>query len=438
MNYSPAKTLLSFFLGLIAIGTITLSLPISRNPEAGFSFLTSLFTAASAVCVTGLTVVPINEYFSQAGLTIIMLLVQFGGLGYMFVSMAVALLIGKMALKDRRIMQEIFDISSFKDLKKLLIKAVFFVLAIETAGAVILTFIFFREFTFFESCYLGIFHSITAFCNAGFSPFADSLVSFSANPLLLYTIASLIILGGLGFFVIVDVYDAYKEKHVHLSTHTKVVLSMTLGIIVCIFIFFLFSKETGIFKGHGIFYAINNSFFQAVSARTAGFASVPSQLFSEFAEVVLIFFMSIGAAPGSTAGGIKITTLALVFIFVRSMIRADGDFVIFKRRIPEDLVKKALTIFVIFFTAAVLLSAALVLLEPGKRSIDVVFEVVSAFGTVGLSVGITPGLSVGGKILIIFAMIAGRIGVLTILILMLTSGNKKKSIKYPEARILVG
>lgn len=357
----------------------------------------------------------------------------------MFVSTVVTLLIGKMALKDRRIMQEIFDVSSFKDLKKLLVKAVIFVLAIEAAGAVVLTFIFLKEFPFFESCYLGLFHSVTAFCNAGFSPFPDSLVSYSGNPLMLYTMSALIILGGLGFFVIVDIYDTYKDKHIHLSLHTKVVLSMTAGILLFGFAVFMFSSGAGIFKDGSLFFeTVNNAFFQTVSARTAGFASVPADSFSEFTEIILIFLMSVGAAPGSTAGGIKITTLALVFVFVRSMVKADADFVLFKRRIPNDLVKKALTIFIIFFACVAVLSAALILLEADKRPIDVVFEAVSAFATVGLSVGVTPLLSPWGKVLIIFAMIVGRIGILTILILMLTSGKQRKSINYPEARILVG
>lgn len=438
MNYSPAKTLLLFFLGLITIGTIILSLPISLKTDADFSLMINIFTATSAVCVTGLTLVPINEYFSGFGQTVIILLVQFGGMGYMFVSTVVTLLIGKMALKDRRIMKEMFDITSYKDLKKLLIKAVIFVLTIEAAGALLLTFGFMGEHSFLESLYLGAFHSIAAFCNAGFSPFADSLAGYSGSPVILYTTAALILLGGLGFFVIVDIYDTYKEKHIHLSTHTKVVLSMTAAIVLFGFLFFMFSKEMGVLSGNSISYIINNSFFQAVSARTAGFSTIPTSLFNEFTEIILIFLMSIGAAPGSTAGGIKITTLVLVFIFVRSMIRSDDDFVLFKRRIPDDLIKKALTIFVIFFASTAVLSAALVLLEPSKRPIDVVFEVVSAFGTVGLSVGITPGLSFGGKILIIFSMIAGRLGILTLLILMLTSGNKKKRIKYPEARIMVG
>lgn len=437
MNYSPAKTLILFFLVLIALGTILLSLPISHNPGNDTSILTSVFTATSSVCVTGLTVVPIGEYFSLFGQIIIILLVQIGGLGYMFMATGVALLIGKMALKDRRIMQEIFDISSFNDLKKLFSKAIFFVLAIEAVGAVILTLVFMREFSFLKSLYLGIFHAIAAFCNAGFSPFADSLVGYAGNPVLLYTVAALIILGGLGFFVIVDLYDTYKDKHIHLTTHTQVVLSMTLVIVGIAFIMFLFSGELNVLKANSVFHSINNAFFQAVSARTAGFASVSVESINELLEVFIMFLMSIGAAPGSTAGGVKVTTIALVFVFLRSMLKGDEDFILFKRTIPIDIIKKALAIFIIFYMVLIILSAGLVLIEQDMRPINVVFEVVSAFGTVGLSMGITPYLSAAGKILVIIAMILGRIGILSVLILMLTKPSNKKSIKYPEVRILV-
>jgi trk system potassium uptake protein TrkH len=381
--------------------------------------------------------VPTGEFYSLFGQIIILLLIQLGGLGYMFVSTVVALLVGKMSLKDRRILQEVFDISSFSDLKKLLLKALAFVAGIEAAGAAVLTGVFLKEYSFFKALYLGLFHSVSAFCNAGFSPFTNSLEGYSSSPVLLYAIAVMIIFGGLGFFVIVDLYDHFKNK-TQLSLHTKVVLSMTVGIITVSFLFFFFSQEIGFMNGRGVFYAINNSFFQAVSARTAGFNSVPVSLFSEFTETILIFLMSVGAAPGSTAGGLKITTMALVFVFVRSMLKAEEDFVIFKRRIPDDLIKKALVIFVIFVTAVALISTVLVLLETKMRPIDIVFEAVSAFGTVGLSMGVTPGLSVSGKIFIIISMIAGRLGILALLITMLTSVVEHKNIKYPESRILVG
>lgn len=438
MNYSPAKTLILFFLGLIAVGMLLLSLPVARNLQFDFSLLTSLFTATSAVCVTGLAVVPIGEYYTTFGQTIIMLLVQFGGLGYMFVSTVVTLLIGKMALKDRRMMQEIFDISSFKDLKKLLYKAVLFVISIEAIGAVVLTISFMQDFSFAKSCYLGVFHSIAAFCNAGFSPFASSMMEYAHTPSILYPLIALIILGGLGFFVLVDLYDTYKSKRLHLTIHTKVVLSLSAVIIIFGFIYFLLSQEVGIIKGRDFVYSVNNSLFQAVSARTAGFVSIPPELFSKFTKIILIFLMSIGAAPGSTAGGLKVTTLALVFVFVRGMLKSDEDFVLFKRRMPTDLIYKALTIFIIYYVSIAILSAILVLFEGGRQPIDLVFEIVSAFATVGLSTGITPDLSVGGKVVTIIAMIFGRIGIITILILMLTSTKTKKHIRYPEARVMVG
>ncbi|MDR2251423.1 MAG: TrkH family potassium uptake protein [Endomicrobium sp.] len=434
MKFSPAKTLMLFFLGLIAAGTALLSLPAS-NSFSKFSFITNLFTSVSAVCVTGLSVVNIGEYYSKFGQSIILILIQLGGLGYMFVSTVITLLLGKMALKDRRIMQELFDVSSFKGLKHLLSKAIIFVLGIEFVGAAILTLIFLRDFPFLRAVYLGIFHSISAFCNAGFSVFNDSLSLFASNPWVIYTVSILIILGGLGFFVIVDIYDAYKEKRRHLSTHTKVVLSVTFIIMALSFLLFLFSDSL---KGQGLFYLINNAFFQAISARTAGFYTVPASLFDDFTEIVLMLFMSIGAAPGSTAGGIKVTTLALIFVFIRSVLKGDDEYIIFKRRIPYDIVKKALVIFIVFFALIALLSLVLMLQENYLRPVTVVFEVISAFATVGLSLDITPDLSLAGKIYVIIAMITGRIGILTMLILMITPITTKKKIKYPEGRVLVG
>jgi trk system potassium uptake protein TrkH len=434
MNYSPSKTLILFFLGLVIAGLLFLSLPAARNSDS-FSFITNLFTSVSAVCVTGLSVVNIDEYYSTFGQIVILILVQLGGIGYMFVSTFVTLLFGRIALKDRRIMQDMFDVSSFSGLKKLLSKAVFFALAIESTGAIILAFIFLRSFSFFKSVYLGIFYSIMAFCNAGFGFFCGSLVRFANDPALLYVVSGLVLIGGLGFFVIVDIYDTYREKHLHLWTHTKVVLSASATVTFFAFMLFLFSDQL---RGHGVFYLINNAFFQAVSTRTSGFYSVPVNLFNEFTDVMLLFLMSVGASPGSTAGGIKVTTLALVFVFVRSVLKGDDDFVLFKRRIPVDLIKKSLAIFIIFFASIVFFSMILILLESCLKPLAIIFEVVSAFATVGLSLGITAGLSVEGKLLVIIAMVAGRIGILTLLMLVLDPVAKRKSIKYPEDRVLVG
>jgi len=436
MNYSPAKNLVLFFLGLIIVGTVLLSLPVAHNFNFGsFSFITNLFTSVSAVCVTGLSTVNIGEWYSIFGQLIILLLVQFGGMGYMFVSTVVTLLLGSVTLKDRRIMQDIFDISSFGSLKKLILKAFFFVLATEFTGAVLLTFVFLKDFSFLKAAYLGIFYSVMAFCNAGFSFFNNSLVEFANKPILLYVISFLVIFGRLGFFVIVDIYDTYKERRLHFSTHTKVILSMSAIITFFAFILFLFSDA---FRGRGVFYSINSAFFQSVGSRTAGFYSMPVTLFSEFTKTLLLFLMSLGSSPASTAGGVKLTTLALVFVFIRSVLKGDDDFILLKRRVPAESVRRALAIFIIFFVSITFFSTVLVLLESCLEPFAVVFEVVSAFATAGLSLGITPDLSFAGKILIIIAMISGRIGILTILIFMLNPAAKRKSIKYPESKILVG
>ncbi|MBQ1609916.1 MAG: hypothetical protein II090_03210 [Elusimicrobia bacterium] len=227
MNGSPVKTIILFFIALIILGTALLCLPFARQDSAAFSVLTCLFTATSAVCVTGLTVVDIGTYFTQFGQIIILLLLQIGGLGYMLVSTGLGLLIGKMALKDRKIMQELFDISSFSELFKLLKKAVLIVLNIELLGAIVLTFGFMKDFPLGKAIYCGIFHSVSAFCNAGFSPFGNSLEGFSSNPTVLYTVVALVVLGGLGFFVLVDVMDKIRGKNIKLTFHSKVILWMT-------------------------------------------------------------------------------------------------------------------------------------------------------------------------------------------------------------------
>jgi len=436
MNYSPVKNVVLFFLGLIVVGTVLLSLPVAHNFNSGkFSFVVNLFTSVSAVCVTGLSIVNIGEYYSIFGQIVVLLLVQFGGMGYMFVSTVVTILLGNITLKDRRIMQDVFDISSFKGLKKLVSKAISFVLITEFVGAVILTFVFLYDFSFLKAVYLGIFYSIMAFCNAGFSFFNDGLVGFANNPILLYVISFLVIFGRLGFFVIADIYDTYREKRLHFSIHTKVTLFVSAIITFSAFILFSFSDT---FSGHNIFYSINNTFFQAVVPRTAGFYSVPVSSFNKFTKTVLLFLMPIGSSPGSTAGGIKITTLALVFVFVKSILKGEDDFILFKRRIPVELVRRSLAIFIVFFASIAFFSVILVLLESYLRPVAVVFEVVSAFATAGLSLGVTADLSFAGKILIIIAMISGRVGILTMLIFMLNPVTKRKSIKYPESRMLVG
>ena len=438
MNVSPVKTIIIFFIALILLGTVFLCLPFAKQDNAKFSLITCLFTATSAVCVTGLSVVSIRDYFTNFGQIVILFLLQIGGLGYMLVSTGLGLLLGKMALKDRKIMQELFDISSFNELFRLLKKAVLIVLCIELIGAVILTIGFLKDFNLEQAIYYGIFHSISAFCNAGFSLFENSLENFSNNPTILYTIIVLVVLGGLGFFVLVDIIDKFRGKNIKLTFHSKVIIYMTLGLILFGFVTFFVGQVGSYIKQGSLSWIINNSIFQAISSRTAGFNTLPLDSMNSFTTIFLVMLMFVGGGPGSTAGGIKITTLALVFVFIRAVIKGQNSYVLAKKDIDSDLVKKALLVFILMTVLVCLFISLMLLVEPNLDTVKVIFESVSGFCTVGLSFGITSNLSIIGKILLILSMLVGRIGAITILIYLMNIKPVVNNIRYPDGKILIG
>lgn len=357
----------------------------------------------------------------------------------MLVSTGLGLLLGKMALKDRKIMQELFDISSFSELFKLLKKAVFVVLSIELLGAIILTIGFLKDFSFGKAVYCGIFHAVSAFCNAGFSPFGNSLESFSNNPTILYTVVALVVLGGLGFFVLVDIIDKIRGKNVKLTFHSKVILWMTALLILIGFVVFCVGQAcTFINLDSSWGWIVNNAIFQAISSRTAGFNTLPMSTMTTFTAFFLIMLMFIGGGPGSTAGGIKITTLTLVFVFIRSVIKGQDDYVLAKKSMDYDLVRKALLVFILMIILVAMFITLMLFVEPQLDTLKVIFEAVSGFCTVGLSLGITSQLSVTGQILLILAMFVGRIGAITILIYLMNRKPIANNIKYPDGRILIG
>lgn len=438
MKYSPVRTIILFFIALIFIGTALLCLPFAKHSNAVFSFINCLFTATSAVCVTGLSVVDIGSYFSLFGQIVILILVQIGGLGYMLVSTGLGLILGKMALKDRQIMQELFDITSFDELFKLLKKAVLVVLFIEFVGAIVLALSFAKKYSILKAIYLGIFYSITSFCNAGFSVFSNSLESFSQNPSILYTIIVLIILGGLGFFVLVDIIGKFIEKNVKLTFHSKVILWATFILVMFGFVSFFCAEFFTLSKNNSISYVVNNSLFQAVSSRTAGFSSIPTSIMTSFSTFVIIILMFIGGGPGSTAGGIKITTLVLIFVFIRSTLKGESDYPFANKNIDVDLIKKALLVFVLMLLFVTIFILLLLYTQTHLDPIKVIFEAVSGFCTVGLSLGITSQFSEIGKIILIVSMFVGRIGAITILVYLMNTNFVSKNIKYPDGKLLIG
>lgn len=356
----------------------------------------------------------------------------------MLVSTGLGLLLGKMALKDRKIMQELFDISSFNELFKLLKKAVLIVLCIELIGAVILTIGFLKDFNLEQAIYYGIFHSISAFCNAGFSLFENSLENFSNNPTILYTIIILVALGGLGFFVLVDIIDKFRGKNIKLTFHSKVILYMTLGLIVFGFVAFFLGQIDFYIKQGSLSWIITNSIFQAISSRTAGFNTLPLDSMNSFTTIFLVMLMFVGGGPGSTAGGIKITTLALVFVFIRAVIKGQNSYVLAKKNIDSDLVKKALLVFILMIVLVCFFISLMLLVEPKLDTVKVIFESVSGFCTVGLSFGITSELSAVGKVLLVLAMFVGRIGAITILVYLMNIKPVVNNIRYSDGKILIG
>jgi trk system potassium uptake protein TrkH len=415
---------------------VLLYLPVSYKNAADQDFINSLFTATSALCVTGLSVIDINSTFTYFGQIVILGLIQLGGLGYMTMATLGALIIGKVTLRDRMIIKEIIDLSSFEGLKALLKHTIKLTLFFEAVGIVIFTACFLKQYTFTKALYFGIFHSVSSFCNSGLALWSNSLEGFSQNYTVLLTTIFLIVSGGLGYLVLTELMSYAKNRK--LSTHTKVVLSSTL-ILVLTGIIFIFIFEHGnpkTMEGFSFTKKIINSVFLSITPRTAGFNTVPTQSLNLITLFFILPLMFIGASPGGTGGGIKTTTFVLILSSIWSTLRGKRDTNLFKRRISFEAVQKALSI--VFLGIITILFVTLLLLYFNNSGIiRTVFLATSAFGTVGLSTGLVPELSDLGKLIIIFTMFIGRLGTLTIGIATLQKADSVPY-RYPEDKILLG
>lgn len=438
------KYVKSIFLGYILIiftGAIILSLPICRIGE--LKFIDALFTAASATCVTGLIVTSTSENFTFLGEFVILTLIQIGGIGYMSLVIIFFLFIRQnLNIDEKRAMKQSLDLPTLHVggfLKKILL----FVLLIELIGAVILTTQFWEKFEFLDALWFGIFHSISAFNNAGFSLFTDSLMSYQSDTLSILTIGFLVILGGLGYFVLIEIYENKKFSK-RFTIHTRIMLY---GTIILIFsgMFLFLSIEWNNPKTFGelpFYEKILNAFFLSVNFRTSGFNSIDIGALKDSSLFFSTLFMMTGAGQGSTAGGMKITTVAILIITVFFILKGSNQEPnIFKRTIEQKIINKALVI--IIFSSFLVLFATLVLVETQNLPfIKILFEVVSAFGTVGVSTGNGDILSFSeqfdsfGKSIIIVLMIAGRLGVFAFG-LILVGKAKTTHFKYPVGRIII-
>lgn len=437
---TPAQTVFLGFILLILIGTFLLLLPISTSTGRRVPLVDALFTANSAICVTGLIVVDTATYWSFFGQIVILILIQIGGLGYMTIASLIALILyRRITIEEKIAFKEGMDQFSIAELGHFIVQVIKATFIIEGAGALILFLHWQGKFGLMSALYKGTFHAISSFCNAGFSIFSNNLGDYTGDVVVSVTVMCLIVTGGIGYNVIRDVYHHLtKHKHRYFFLHTQSVLIMT-GILIlagAFFIFFFESINPGVFQSLTLKEKILSSFFQSVTARTAGFNTIPIGHLSTSTLLLLIILMFIGASPGGSGGGIKTTTFLVLICSTWSTIKRRKDVQVFKRRLPQEVIYKSFAIFIIALTLIIIVTFFM-LNSEGKGFIPTLFEIVSAFGTVGLSTGITPNLTSVGKLLLIITMFIGRIGLLTFAVA-LTQSREEPIYHYPEERILVG
>jgi len=437
---SPPRILTLGFLTIILLGTGLLMLPFSHVSERSPGFIDALFTATSATCVTGLVVVDTGTYWTTAGQWIILALIQIGGLGFMTMATLFALVLKrKISLKERLILQESFNQSNMEGIIRLVRKVLLYALAIEGAGAALFSARFMFDMPAGEALFKGVFHAVSFFNNAGFDVMGDyrSLVDYVGDPLVNVVTMLLIVLGGLGFVVLSDLIDIRNPKR-KLSLHSKVVLSAS-GILILVGAIVVFAFEYSNAKTFGSLNfgeKVLASFMQSVSPRTAGVNSVDMAGLRQATQFFIVILMFIGASPGSTGGGIKTTTFTALVGAVVAMVRGKEDVVLFRYRLAQERVYKALTITLFAFGLVVVATMILSTTED-HRFLMILFEVVSAFGTVGLSIGLTAQLTIAGKIILILMMFIGRLGPLT---LSYAIGPRKGRALYrhAEGKIIIG
>ncbi len=445
-HFPPARAIVFGFALLILLGAILLSLPFSVRPgQEQIRFIDSLFTATSAVCVTGLVVVDTNTAWSAFGQVVIILLIQIGGLGIMTFATLFSLFLGRhIGLKERLAIQESLNEFSLSGMVRIIKRILIATFAIEFIGAAMISTRLIPLYGFGEGIAKSLFHSISSFCNAGFDIFGSadnkfiSLVSFQQDPVMLITTTVLIITGGLGFIVWKDIIA--NKKFSSFILHTKVVLITTLVLIVSgtLLLYVFESNNKSTLANLPTSFKLLNSYFHSVTPRTAGFNSLSVGELTEPSKLLTILLMFIGAAPGSTAGGIKVTTFTLLIWTALSYIKGDNDVNLLNRRIPNTVIIKSFCILMLSLTLIFTTTMVLLINKDGTL-MQVLFETVSAFGTVGLSTGITPTLCFSSKLMIILTMFFGRVGPLSAAITISTAQkHKNQPYRFPEGKIGVG
>ncbi len=436
----PALVMVLSFAVTIALGTLLLTFAAATEDGGGASFLTAFFTATSATCVTGLVVVDTPTYFSLFGELVILGLIQVGGLGIMTLSAALFVLMGRrLTARQRRVLSSVLDETGLRDVGVLVQNIFQATMIIEGLGALVLFVRWYGDFdSITQTAYMSIFHSVSAFCNAGFSLLSLNLMDYVADPVVNLVIALLIILGGLGFMVLSDLYAhrSLRRRGPGLTTHTRVVLLTSAALILVGGIAVFYFEYAHSLAPYPVLVKLQAAFFQSVSARTAGFNSIDMTQITPVAALVFVGLMFIGGSPGGTAGGIKTSTFALLVLSVRTIIRGRDEIEVFGRSISKENLYRALAVSMASF-GIVFVVFTWLLASQAVDFVSLLFESVSAFGTVGLSMGATTQLTALGKVLIIALMFAGRVGPLS---LALAVGEEMERLvyRYPTTKLLVG
>jgi len=439
IKLSPTQILLLGFVVTILVGATLLYLPIFHEPNVNITFTDALFTATSAITVTGLNVIDPGSTFNRGGEILLIVLIQIGGLGFMTFAIWFFVLLGKkISLKQRLLMQENIGHISLEGIVKLALRLLWITMSVELIGAILLALGWHEILGWKEALYQGIFHSVAAFNNAGFSLFPDNLMSSVSNPLVNIVISLLIILGGIGFVVIIDIINkgfVFKK----LSLHSKVTLTTNLVLILFGLLFFFLME----FNNQNSIGALSTgdkflaTFFQVIVTRTAGFNTLDIAALTQATLFFFIIYMFIGASSGSTGGGVKVTSIAVIWVTVKSVLQGKEHATIYKKTIPNELILRTMAVIILSLSVVIISTLILDITEPGTPFLVILFEATSAFGTVGLSMGLTPNLSEAGRWVIMITMLIGRLGPLTFGFA-LANKKAKEHFKYPEEKIMIG
>lgn len=444
INEIQKNPYLVFFFGFVAIiltGTLLLALPFASRNGRSVGFVDALFTATSAACVTGLIVVNTAAHWTVFGKVVILILIQIGGLGVMTMTAMISFFIGKkISLKTRVLLMEERNADELQGVVRLTKNILIYTFGVELAGALLFSLVFIKDYGVVTGIGFSIFHAVSSFCNSGFDLIGNSMINYVDNPIITLAVCGLIVIGGIGYFVF---WDIHVSRNFHMLTlHSKLVLIITAILLLggTVLMYALEHDNPGTMGNLTMSGKINASIFQSVNPRTAGYNSVPLENLRTATAAISVVLMFIGGSPASTAGGIKTTTIGVLVISFYNMLKGKRDYEIFERRIMPEATLKASAVLVVSLMLVLTVSIILSVTEEatGYDYLDILYETVSAFGTVGLTRGLTPFLSNAGKIILSLVMLIGRVGPLTVAYAFLKQHKNIGNYAYPEGRVIIG